>query len=217
MEETPMLTLYYGPGACSMASHIALEEAGAPYEAKAVALAKGEQKTPEFLKLNPRGKVPALRLDDGSVLTENVGILTYIAKRFPDKNLLPKDPAAEARALSMMAWLSNSVHPCFTHIFRPERFSEDQNALPGIKEMGKKSFFAALQEVDGLVAGKKWMQGDQFTTCDPYALVFYAWGARIELPVKELKNYTAWKDRMIERPAVRKILEREQNILLKAA
>ena len=211
-----MLTLYYSPGACSMASHIVLEEAGAQFESKPVALAKGEQKSPEYLKINPRAKVPALRLDDGSVLTENTAILTYLGMRYPDKNLLPKDPAAEARCISMMAWLSNSVHPAFTHIFRPERFSGDQNALPSIKEAGKNTFWGGLQEVDGLVAGKKWMQGEQFTICDPYALVFYGWGARIELPVRELKNYTAWKDRMIERPAVRKVLEKEQNILLKA-
>ena len=212
-----MLTLYYSPGACSMASHIALEESAAQFEGKQVALAKGEQKTAEYLKINPRGKVPALKLDDGSVLTENTAILAYLGKRFPEKGLLPKDPAAEARCISMMAWLSNSVHPAFTHTFRPERFSEDQSALPSIKESGKKTFWAGLQEIDGIVAGKKWMQGEQFTACDPYALVFYGWGARIELPVKELKNYTAWKDRMLQRPAVRKVLEKEQNILLKAA
>lgn len=212
-----MLTLYYSPGACSLASHIGLEESGAPYEAKPIALAKGEQKTPEYLAINPRGKVPALRLDDGTILTENTAILSYLAKRFPERNLLPKDPTAEARCLSMMAWLSNSVHPAFTHIFRPERFSEEKGELPGIKEAGKKTFWGALREIDGLVGGKTWMQGDQFTTCDPYALVFYGWGARIELPVKELENYTGWKDRMLQRPAVRKILEREQNVLVKAA
>lgn len=212
-----MLTLFYSPGACSMASHIGLEESGAQYELKPVALAKGEQRSPEYLKVNPRGKVPALRLDDGSVLIENTAILTYLARRFPEKGLLPKDNVAEARCISMMAWLSNTVHPAFTHIFRPERFSEDQNALPSIKETGKKNFWAALQELDGIVAGKAWMQGDQFTACDPYALVFYGWGARIELPVKDLRNCAAWKTRMLERPAVRKVLEREQNILLKAA
>ncbi|HUH83770.1 MAG TPA: glutathione S-transferase family protein [Stellaceae bacterium] len=211
-----MLTLYYSPGACSTASHIGLEEAGAAYETKAVALAKGEQRTPEYLKINPRGKVPALKLDDGSVLTENTAILTYLAMRFPEKNLLPKDIAAETRCISMMAWLSNSVHTVFGHIVRPERFSEEQSAAAGIREMAKKSFWERLQEIDGLVAGKTWMQGDQYTTCDPYALVFYGWGARIDQPVRELKHYTAWKDRMLQRPAVRKVLEREQSILLKA-
>jgi len=212
-----MLTLFYSPGACSMASHIGLEESGTAYELKPIALAKGEQRTPDYLKINPRGRVPALRLEDGSVLTENTAILSYLGLRFPEKGLLPKESTAQARCISMMAWLSNSVHPAFTHIFRPERFSEQEAAYPSIKAAGKKTFWAALQEIDGMVAGKSWMQGDQFTACDPYALVFYGWGARIELPVKELANYTAWKRRMLERPAVRKVLEREQNILLKAA
>jgi glutathione S-transferase len=212
-----MLTLFYSPGACSMASHIGLEEAGAAFEGKQVALAKGEQRSAEYLKINPRGKVPALRLDDGSVLVENTAILTYLARRFPEKRLLPADPAAEAQCISMMTWLSNAVHPAFTHIFRPERFAEDPAAAPSLKETGKKNFWAALQEIDGLVAGKPWMQGEAFTLCDPYALVFYGWGKRIELPMKDLKSYTAWKDRMLERPAVHRVLEREQNILLKAA
>ena len=212
-----MLTLFYSPGACSMASHIALEETGAPFEAKLVALAKGEQRAADYLKINPRGKVPALRLEDGSVLTENTAILTYLGRRFPESALLPKDLAAEARCIAMMAWLSNWVHPAFTHIFRPERFAADANAAPALKATGKKNFWEALQEIDGLVTDRKWMQGDAFTACDPYALVFYGWGKRIELPMTELTSYTAWKDRMLERPAVHRVLEREQNILLKAA
>lgn len=212
-----MLMLFYSPGACSMASHIGLEECGAQFELKPVALAKGEQRSPDYLKINPRGKVPALRLEDGSVLTENTAILSYLGLRFPEKGLLPKDAAAAARCISMMAWLSNTVHPAFTHIFRPERFCEEEAAQGAVKAAGKKNFWAALQEIDGIVAGKTWMQGDAFTACDPYALVFYGWGKRIELPVKDLANYTAWKHRMLERPAVRKVLEKEQNILTKAA
>jgi glutathione S-transferase len=211
-----MLTLYYSPGACSMASHITLEETGAAYEAHPVMLSKGEHKTESYLKINPRGKVPALRVDN-EVITENTAILTYLAKTYPAANLFPKDLLGEVRCISTMAWLSNTVHPCFTHIFRPERFSDDANAHAGIKEAGKKSFWANLQEIDGILAGKQWMQGSQFTTCDPYALVFYSWASRIELPVKELKNYTAFKDRMLARPAVRKVLGREENPLLKAA
>ena len=208
-----MLTLYYSPGACSMASHITLEESGANYEAVPIMLAKGENKAESYLKINPRGKVPALKTDD-AVITENTAILTYLAKTYPQANLMPRDPLGEARCISTMAWLSNTVHPCFTHVFRPERFTVDESATPGIKEAGKQSFFANLKEIDGLLAGRQWVQGAQFTTCDPYALVFYSWGSRIELPMKELKNYTAWKDRMLQRPAVRKILERENNPLL---
>ena len=212
-----MLTLYYSPGACSMASHITLEESGLAYEPQPTLLPKGEHKTPEYLKINPRGKVPALRLDDGSVITENTAILNYLGKRAAEKNLLPKDAAGEARCISTCAWLSNTVHPCFTHVFRPERFSEDEKAQPSIKEAGKKSFWANLQEIDGLLAQGPWMMGAQYTVCDPYALVFYGWGARIDLPMTELKSYTQWKDRMVQRPAVRKVLEREKSALLPAA
>jgi glutathione S-transferase len=211
-----MPTLFYSPGACSMASHITLEESGAKYEAQPVQLAKGEHLTPEYKKINPRSKVPALRLDDGAVITENTAILQWIGRSFPQKNLLPKDEVGQIRCISTCAWLSNTVHPAFTHIFRPERFTTDESARDGIKEAGRKTFFAGLQEIDGLIGGNDWVMGSQFTVCDPYALVFYGWGSRIELPVKELKSYTAWKERMLQRPAVRAVLEREKSPLLGA-
>ncbi|HEY6336043.1 MAG TPA: glutathione S-transferase N-terminal domain-containing protein [Alphaproteobacteria bacterium] len=211
-----MLTLYYSPGACSTASHIALEETRAPYEPRPILLPKGEQRTEAYLKINPRGRVPALAVD-GKVLTENVAILTYLAKRFPDARLLPADLSEEVRCISTMAWFSNAVHPSFTHIVRPERFAEDAAAHGAVKETGRKAFWANLQEIDGLLKGKEWMMGAQYTVCDPYALVFYGWGVRAELPVKELAAYTAFKERMLKRPAVRKVLEREDSLLLKAA
>ena len=208
-----MLTLYFRPGACSMASHIGLEESGAQYQKKPTLLAKGEHKTEAYLKINPRAKVPALDVD-GTVITENTAILTYVGKRFPEKKLLPADPVAEARCISLMAWFSNSVHPTFTQTIRPERFAEEQGAHPSVKETGKKTFFERLQEIDSLLQGKQWIMGDQFTVADGYALVFYGWGLRAGLPLQDLKNYTAWKDRMVQRPAVRKVLEEENNIIL---
>jgi len=211
-----MLKLYFSPGACSMASRLTLEESGAKYEEQLTSIAKGEQKSEAYLKINPRGKVPALAVD-GKVLTENVAILTYVARRFPEAKLFPADPFEEARCISTMAWFSNTVHPSFTHIFRPERFAEDQAAHAAIKETGRKAFWANLQEIDGLLRGKEWLMGAQYTTCDPYALVFYGWATRIQMPVKELANYTLWKGRMLKRPAVMRILEREQSPLLEAA
>ena len=85
-----------------------------------------------------------------------------------------------------------------------------------LKEKGRSNFWAALQEIDGIIGSKPWIMGDAFTVVDGYALVFYAWGKRIELPMTELKNYTAWKDRMMARPAVKRVLERENSILLAA-
>ena len=191
-----MLTLYYAPGACSMASHIALEETGVPYEAKPVSLATGEHLKDEYLNnVNPRGKVPALRTDEG-VLTENVAIITYLARAFPQAKLLPDDPLPLARALSHMTYLTSAVHPAFTHIMRPGRFATDESAHDNLKATGRENFWNMLQEIDGLLDGKQYVLGSQYSAADGYTLVFYGWGKRIGLPVEQLKNYTA-----LERPA----------------
>ena len=135
-----MLTLYFCPGACSTASHIGLEEAGAQYVEKPVMLPKGEQKTEAYLKVNPRGKVPAIDID-GKILTENTAILTWVAQKYADKKLMPSDPFEMARAISTMAWFSNIVHPSYTHYMRPERFAPDAAAQPSVKEAGKNAFW----------------------------------------------------------------------------
>lgn len=209
-----MLKLYYAPGACSTASHIGLEESGARFDSQALSFAKNEQKTPEYLKVNPRGRVPALVIDEGTIV-ENTAILDYVAGKYAPQ-LMPKDPVQRARAISLMAWFSNNVHPAFTHIGRPERFASDVAAHENLKATGRENFHAALKEIDGLLAGKAWIMGEQFTVVDGYALVFYGWGKRIGLPMAGLKNYTAWKDRMLARPAVKRVLEHEQSILLAA-
>ncbi|HEY2523753.1 MAG TPA: glutathione S-transferase N-terminal domain-containing protein [Candidatus Binataceae bacterium] len=210
-----MLTLYYAPGACSTASHIGIEESGARYEARAISFANSEQRSEAYLKINPRGRVPALDIG-GEILVENTAILTYLARKYPAANLLPADVPDEARSVSTMAWFASTVHPSFTHINRPERFADDPAAHASIKETGRRNFWANLQEIDGLLKGKDWMMGAQYTVCDPYTLIFYGWGLRIGLPMRELAAYTAFKDRMLARPAVRKILEREKNVLVTA-
>ncbi len=209
-----MLTLYFSPGACSTASHMAIEETGAPYVEKPTLLPKGEHKTEAYLKINPRGKVPALSVD-GEVITENTAILTYLAKQFPAKNLMPKDSIEEARCISTMAWFSNIVHPSYTHYMRPERFTPDAAAQAGVKDTGLKTFWTHCQEIDSLLAGKDWIMGSEFSVADCYALVFYGWGLRAQLPMQELAAYTAFKERMLKRPAVRKVLESEQSVLVK--
>ena len=201
-----MLTLYYAPGACSLAAHIVLEESGEKYEGKRVDLAKGEQRTEAYLKIHPLGRVPALLLDNGEPLTENTAILPYLGKRF---GLWPKDPLAEAKALSMIGYFASSVHPAHAHISRPERYATDKSYFPDIQEQGKKTFHGYLKQIDGILAGRQWLS-DQYSVLDPYGLLFYAWGLRRELPVGELKNYTAFKDRMLQRPAVRRIVEDEK-------
>ena len=201
-----MLALYYGPGACSMASHIVLEESGEKYDPRKMDLSKGEQRTEDYLKKNPVGRVPLLLLDSGDHLAENTAILPYLGKRF---GLWPTDPMAEAKALSLIGFFASSVHPAHGHVGRPERYTADQSALPGIKEMGLKTYHGYLKQIDGMLAGREWFS-DKYSVLDPYGLVFYSWGVRRELPMAELKNYTAFKDRMVKRPATQRVLEDEK-------
>ncbi len=204
-----MLTLYYAPGACSLASHIALEESGAEYRLQLVDLGKGEQRGEAYKKINPQGRVPALAIDGEGILTENVAILTYIAKTFPDAKLLPTDTLAQVRCLSLMGYFGSSVHIAHAHVGRPERYSQDETTFPAIRKAGLDSFHAYLRDLDGKLAGRDWF-ADQYSVCDGYGFVFYIWGRRRDLPVQEMPNFTAHFRRMLERPAVRHAAEQEK-------
>ncbi len=111
--------------------------------------------------------------------------------------------------MSLIGWFASSVHPAHGHVGRPERYSADASAYPGIKEAGLKTFHQCLQEIDGLFAGRQYLS-DAYSVLDPYAFVFYTWGVRRELPMGELKHYTAFKDRMLARPAVQRVLADEK-------
>src|SRR3984885_7817294 len=201
-----MLQLYYAPGACSMASHIVLEETGEKYTPTKVDLAGGEQRTEAYLKVNPQGRVPVLRLDDGYALAENTAILPYLGRRF---GLWPKDGEGAAKAMSTIGFFAASVHPAHAHVGRPERYTADQSAFPGIKEAGLKTFHGYLKQIDGMLANREWFS-DSYSVLDPYGFVFYAWGVRRELPMAELKNYTAHKDRLMKRPAAARVVADEK-------
>ena len=202
------LKLYYAPGACSLASHIALEELGIPYETQRINTVAGEQRTPEYLAINPRGRVPACVVD-GHVITENVGIMAYFAGGYPQAGIWPKDTWHQALALSTMAWLSNTVHPSYTRYFRPERFVDGDDHKEAVKAKARASFEDNLREIDRLLAGRKWSIGDHFTCVDGYLLVFYRWANRQKMPVRDLKNYSALVDRVLARPAVKKVMADE--------
>ena len=202
------IKLYYAPGACSLASHIAIEETGLPYETVRINTAEGEQRKPEYLAINPRGRVPTAIID-GQVLTENVGIMTYFAGGYPKANIWPKDTWHQAKAISTMAWLSNTVHTTFAHMFRAERYADDPAAREAVKAKGREMYWAQLKEIDGLLAGRKWAIGTSYSVVDGYLLVFYRWGNRNQLDVKSLPNYTALMQRVLARPAVKKVMADE--------
>ena len=209
-----MLTLYYSPLACSMASHVAMEEAGASFEARKVDIFAGEHLKPEYRAINPGAKVPALRFDDGRVLLESTAILSWVGNAYPEANLLGADSLDRARTIATCAWLSSTVHPAFTQFVHPERFVADVEGHATIRTHAKGRFWTYLRGIDHLLVDRQWVMGERFTVADAYALVFYPWGRELGLPIGDLTNLAALRNRLIERPAARRALEREESVLL---
>jgi glutathione S-transferase len=208
-----MLTLYYCPGACSMAVHVALEEMGVPYEAKPILIPKNEQRSDAYLAINPRGRVPALMVDD-RVITETVAILAHLARAFPEARLFPDDDVGQAQCQATMTWIASTVDPLFRRAARPERFVTDEGAWPAVKSAAQDAFWSTCQEIDALIGDNAWMMGEQYTVCDPYALVYYGFALRFGFPLTSLAAYTRLKRQLLSRPAVRRVLERERHPLL---
>lgn len=202
------IKLYYAPGACSFASHIALEEIGIPYETQKLDLAAGDQRRPEYLKINPRGRVPTLAVD-GQILTENMAILAYLGGGYPKAGLWPEKTWDQAKLVSLLAWFSNTVHPSYGHLLRPARYADDKPSQDSISQKGRAMYWGYLEEIDRMLEGRKWVMGNQYTVGDAYLLVFYRWANRQKMDVKALKNYTALVERMLARPAVKKVMADE--------
>jgi len=205
-----MLTLYYAPGACSMASHIAIEETGVPYEAKPVSLASGEHLKDEYLKtVNPRGKVPALRTDEG-VLTENVAIITYLARAFPQARLLPDDPFAFAQAQSFNSYLCATVHINHAHKMRGYRWAVEETSFADMKRKVPETMAASFALIERDMLKGPWVMGEQYTICDPYLYTIAGWLEGDGVDLATLPKVAAHRKRMEDRPAVQKVLADEK-------
>lgn len=204
-----MLKLYYSPGAISLATHIALEEAELPYELVRVALAEGEHLKPEYRRVHPLSRVPALDLGGGAILTETPALLGYIAALVPERELMPAGMTAGARAQEWLSLLASSVHVAFISSFRPERYTDQPPALEALRHDGKKRFFELLSHVDVRLGDAAYACGDRYTLCDAYLSVFYFWGRKLELPMTTLPSYSRLVTSVLRRPAVQRARTQE--------
>lgn len=205
-----MLTLYYSPGACSLASHIVLEEIGAPFEAKRVTILKGEHRTAEYLELNPHGRVPTLT-DGNFVLAESPAILSYLGHRFPEAGVLDlEDLERLGRAQELLNFFSSSVHIAFAQIWRSERFADDEAARERVVAAGRRTVETYLDELETLSRDGGWIVADRYSIADPYMLVFYRWGARVGFDMSRYPNWNRHKAAMLARPAVQRALATEE-------
>jgi len=205
-----MLTLYYSPGACSLAPHIILEEIGAPFAAKRVIINHGEHQTPEYLAINPRGRVPALT-DGDFVLTEGPAILSYLGHRFPEAGLLDlADVEKLGRTQELLNFFSSGVHIAFAQIWRAARFADSEAARAEVMACGRRTVTGYFEELEGLVPDGGWAVGGAYSIADPYLLVFYRWATRIGTDMAAYPNWTAHKDAMLARPAVQRAVATEE-------
>ncbi len=202
--------LYFAPGACSFVPHAMLELAGAEFEPSMVKLHKGEQRSPEYLALNPRGQVPVL-VDGEEVVTQIVAILLYLDEKLPMAGILPPAGLERARALQVLTWMNNTVHPTFTHVFMPQKFTDDEAAQKAIREFGAARYRELLGEIEALAAqAAPWMVGARPGALDAYALTMLRWGGYAGINPADFPVTWALVQRFAELPGVARAIEREK-------
>lgn len=207
------LTLYYAPNACSLVPYVTLTEAGADFDVEPVNLGKGQQNSPEYLRLNPKHKVPVLVID-AEPLTENVAIQIWIARNFPKAKLLPSDPMQEIHAISLMAWCASGIHPALTPNFNPTRYCDLPGSEESVKRCAQKLLDENFRVADGLLAGREWFF-DHFTAVDAHFFWCFRRATQFNLAnldVWAFKNCSAHFERMKQRASVRKLLAFESQV-----
>ncbi|PJI44682.1 MAG: glutathione S-transferase [Rhizobium sp.] len=200
------MKLLWGAGSCAIGIHILLEEAGLTYDTEQIDVAGGETRQAAFQAINPKGKVPTLVRDDGSVLTEFGAIATWIARQTSEIGLIPEDATEEARAVEVMAYVEGTIHgQGFARIFAPQVF-EPQDAVHGklgVRRQGRDIVERGFAILDPMLAAHDFAAGDRFTIAD--AALFYVerWTSKqqIALPVHLQRHY----DRMLARPAIQRV------------
>lgn len=201
------MKLYYLPGACSMADHIVLEWIGHPYETHEVA--RDALQSPEYLKLNPSGQVPALAVDDEWVLTENVAILNYLMDRFPDAKLAGDgSPRQRAEVNRWLCYLNADVHPAFKPLFRPQRFIAEESQHASVQDMARQRLRGHLERLNAQLADRQWLTGHR-SVADAYLFVVLRWAKGKQLDLGGLDHLEAFGTRMQADAAVQAVMQSE--------
>ena len=204
-----MLRLYYAPGTCALATHIALEEAGAPYEAQRIDFGAQAQRSPDYLAVNPKGRVPALVTDAGT-LTETPALLVYVAQQFPAAELAPlSDPFALAQAQEFNSYLCATVHVAHAHGRRGTRWADDTASHEDMKRKVPATMTECFTLIEEKMLKGPWVMGERYTICDPYLFTIATWLEGDGVDVGKLPRVMEHRRRMLARPAVQKVVAAE--------
>jgi glutathione S-transferase len=201
-----MMKLYYAAHTCALASHIALEDAGAEYSTVRINFAASEQRSPEYLAINPKGRVPALVTERG-ILTETPAMLAFIAQSFPKAKLAPlDDPFAFAEAQAFNSYLCATLHVAHTHRMRGARWADDPAAIEAMKRKVPDSVGACYELIEGKMLRGPWVMGDSYTICDPYLFTVAQWMEGDSIDPARFPKVSDHRQRMSERATVRKAI-----------
>jgi glutathione S-transferase len=204
-----MFKLYYAPGTCALATHIALEEAGAPYEAVLVNFSFQSQRSVEYLAVNPKGRVPALVTETGT-LTETPALLYFVAQRFPNAKLAPfADPFALAQVQEFNSYLCSTVHVAHAHRMRGTRWADDNAAIEAMKRKVPSNVTECFGLIENNLLKGPWVMGDHYTICDPYLFTIASWIEGDGVDTTKVPRVMAHRRRMLARPAVQKAVAAE--------
>jgi glutathione S-transferase len=204
-----MLTFYYSPGSCALASHIALEEAGAPFTLRRIDFSRAEQKSPAYLAINPKARVPAIVTPRG-VLTETPAMLAFIAQSFPDARLAPlDDPFAFAQLQAFNVYLCSTVHVAHAHRMRGYRWADDPAAHLAMQKKVPQSVGECYALIEQKMLKGPWVMGEQYTIADPYLYTLAQWLEADGVDAATIPRVADHRARMKERPAVKKAIAEE--------
>jgi glutathione S-transferase len=205
-----MLKLYYAPATCALASHIALAEAGADYTTERIDFKTNQQNSPEYLAINPKGRVPSLVTDRG-ILTETPAMLAFIAQSFPKAKLAPlEDAYAFAQVQSFNSYLCSTVHPNHAHKMRGARWATEESSFADMKRKVPQTVGASFALIErGMLKGP-WVMGETYTICDPYLFTLAGWLEGDSVDISTLPKVVDHRKRMADRPAVQKALAEEK-------
>lgn len=204
-----MFTLFYAPRTCALASHIALEEAGADYTPRRVDFSRSEQQSPDYLAVNPKGRVPALATPRGT-LTETPAILAFIAQSFPERRLAPLyDNFAFAELQAFNLYLCATLHVAHAHKLRGSRWTDDPAAIEAMKRKVPETVGACFDLIERQMLRGPWVMGEAYTVADAYLFTVAQWIEGDGIDPARLPRVIDHRQRMMERPAVAKAMAEE--------
>ena len=204
------ILLCYAPIACSLVPYVTLTEASANFEVRTINLRKEQQRSADYLKLNPKHKVPLLVVD-GMPLSENVAIQIWIARNFPKAKLLPDDPWQELQAISLLSWCSSGIHPYLARINSPSKVCDLPDSGESVRKMAVNPLFENYKIADGMLAGREYFF-DHFTAADAHFFWCFRRGLQFKLDLSGFSNCSAHFERMTSRPSVQKLLSYEKAV-----